>query len=78
MPLQKVKGPVILHICGDVGDSLKTLSECGFEAISIEEKVSLNATKEAIDDRARLIGNVSPSRTMLFGTPDAVKAEVKQ
>lgn len=75
---EKVKGPVILHICGDVGDSLKTLSECGFEAISIEEKVSMKAAKEAIGDRARLIGNVSPSGTMLFGTPDVVKAEAKE
>ena len=75
---EKVKGPVILHICGDVGDSLKTLSECGFEAISIEEKVSVKAAKEAIGDRARLIGNVSPSGTMLFGTPDVVKAEAKE
>lgn len=75
---EKVNGPVILHICGDVGDSLKTLSECGFEAISIEEKVSVKAAKEAIGDRARLIGNVSPSGTMLFGTPDVVKAEAKE
>lgn len=75
---KKIKGPVILHICGDVSDSLRSLSECGFEAISIEEKVSLKAAKEAIGYRARLIGNVSPSRTLLFGTPDAVKAEAKQ
>ncbi|AKB37788.1 Methylcobamide:CoM methyltransferase MtaA [Methanosarcina siciliae C2J] len=75
---KKVKGPIILHICGDAGDALGTLSECGFEAISIEEKVTLKAAKEAIDGRARLIGNVSPSRTLLFGTPDAVKAEAKQ
>ncbi|KKH45947.1 methylcobamide:CoM methyltransferase MtaA [Methanosarcina sp. 1.H.A.2.2] len=75
---KKVKGPVILHICGDVGDSLKTLSECGFEAISIEEKASIKAAKEAIGGRARLIGNVSPSRTLLFGTPADVKAEAKQ
>lgn len=75
---RKVNGPVILHICGDVSDSLGSLSKCGFEAISIEEKVSLKAAKEAIGDRARLIGNVSPSRTLLFGTPDAVKAEAKE
>ncbi|WP_048143186.1 methylcobamide:CoM methyltransferase MtaA [Methanosarcina horonobensis] len=74
---RKVNGPVILHICGDVGDSLKTLSECGFEAVSIEEKVSLKAAKEAISGRARLIGNVSPSRTLLFGTPEIVKEEAK-
>lgn len=75
---EKVNGPLILHICGDVGDSLETLSECGFEAISIEEKVSIKAAKEAIGDRARVIGNVSPSRTLLFGTSADVKAEAKQ
>lgn len=75
---KKVKGPKILHICGDIESSLKTLSECGFDAISIEEKVSIRAAKDAIGDRARLIGNVSPSKTLLFGTPDAVKAEAKK
>lgn len=75
---KKVKGPKILHICGDIGDSLKTLSECGFDAISIEEKVSIKAAKASIGDKARVIGNISPSQTLLFGTPASVKAEAKQ
>lgn len=75
---KKVKGPKILHICGDVADSLKSLSECSFDAISIEEKVSIKAAKESIGERARIIGNVSPSRTLLFGTPASVKTEAKQ
>ena len=75
---KKVKGPKVLHICGDVGDSLKTLSECGFDAISIEEKVSIKAAKASIGEKTRIIGNVSPSRTLLFGTPDTVKAEAKK
>ncbi|MCQ1536925.1 MtaA/CmuA family methyltransferase [Methanosarcina sp. KYL-1] len=75
---KNLKGPKILHICGEVGGSLKTLSECGFDAISIEEKVSIKAAKASIGDRARLIGNISPSGTLLFGTPEHVKAEAKQ
>lgn len=75
---KKVKGPRILHICGDTGDALKTLSECGFDAISVEEKVSIKVAKASIGKRARIIGNVSPSRTLLFGTPASVKAEAKQ
>lgn len=75
---KKVKGPRILHICGDVSDSLKTLSESGFDAISIEEKVSIKVAKASIGERARIIGNVSPSRTLLFGTPASVKAEAKK
>lgn len=75
---KKVKGPRILHICGDTGYTLKTLSECGFDAISIEERVSIKAAKESIGDRAKVIGNVSPSRNLLFGTPADVIAEAKQ
>jgi [methyl-Co(III) methanol-specific corrinoid protein]:coenzyme M methyltransferase len=75
---KKLNGPKILHICGDVGGSLKTLSECGFDAISIEEKVSIKAAKAAIGDRARVIGNIAPSSTLLFGTPEHVKAEAKK
>ncbi|HII01915.1 TPA: MtaA/CmuA family methyltransferase [Methanosarcinaceae archaeon] len=75
---KETRGPVILHICGDVERSLHSLSECGFDAISIEEKVSIKAAKAAIEDRARLIGNIAPSSTPLFGTPDDVKAEAKQ
>ncbi|WP_440954759.1 methylcobamide:CoM methyltransferase MtaA [Methanosarcina sp. Mfa9] len=75
---KETRGPVILHICGDVERSLHSLSECGFDAISIEEKVSIRAAKAAIEDRARVIGNIAPSSTLLFGTPEAVKAEAKQ
>lgn len=75
---KNVEGPKILHICGDTLHSLKTLSECGFDAISIEEKVSIKAAKESVGDRAGIIGNISPSRTLLFGTPASVKAEAKQ
>lgn len=76
---KKVKGPKILHICGGVADSLKTFSGCGFDAISIEEKMSIKAkaAKESIEERAKVIGNVSPSRTLLFGTPVSAKTEAK-
>ena len=75
---KETRGPVILHICGDVERSLNSLSECGFDAISIEEKVSIKAAKAAVGDRARVIGNIAPSSTLLFGTPEQVKAEAKQ
>jgi len=75
--LQEVKGPRILHICGDTGDFLKTHSKCGFDAISIEEKVDIKAAKASIGERTGY-WKLSPSRTLLFGTPASVKAEAKQ
>jgi [methyl-Co(III) methanol-specific corrinoid protein]:coenzyme M methyltransferase len=40
--------------------------------------VSVKVAKASIGKRARVIGNSSPSRTLLFGTPASVKAEAKQ
>ncbi|MDD3043534.1 MAG: uroporphyrinogen decarboxylase family protein, partial [Methanosarcinaceae archaeon] len=75
---REVTGPVILHSCGNVERSLKSFSECGFAGISVEERVSIKTAKAAIEDRAVLIGNVSPSDTLLFGTPAEVIGEAKQ
>ncbi|MGB9938693.1 uroporphyrinogen decarboxylase family protein [Methanosarcina sp.] len=47
---KKVKGPRILHICGDTGDFLKIRSEYSFDAISVEEKVSIKAAKASIKE----------------------------
>lgn len=66
-------------MCGNSTPFLKTLSECGFQGISIEEKVKdLKGAKEKIGGRAVIIGNVATSTTMLSGTPEEVKAEAKR
>lgn len=65
-------------MCGDATPFLKTLSECGFAGISVEEKVrDLKRAKEEIGKGAVLIGNVSTASTLLSGTPREVKAEAK-
>lgn len=75
---REVEGIKIIHMCGDATPFLKTLSECGFAGISVEEKVrDLKSANEKLGKRAILIGNVATASTLLSGTPEEVKAEAK-
>jgi [methyl-Co(III) methanol-specific corrinoid protein]:coenzyme M methyltransferase len=72
---REVKGLKILHMCGDATAVLDLLSGAGFEGISIEEKVSVSFAKEIVGNRVSLIGNVSPSDTLLTKGSDVVMIE---
>lgn len=74
---REVKGLKILHMCGDATAVLDPLADAGFEGISIEEKVQVSFAKEIVGDRVRLIGNVSPSDTLLMKGPEEVIIEAR-
>ncbi len=81
--LQKFSSSVdsvtVLHICGNVNPILNDMADCGFEGLSVEEKVgSPKKAKEVIGDRARFVGNISSPFTLLPGPVDRIKAEAKQ
>ena len=80
--LQKFSSSVdsvtILHICGNVNSILSYMADCGFEGLSVEEKIgSPKKAKEVIGDRARFVGNISSPFTLLPGPIDKIKAEAK-
>lgn len=74
-----VNSVTILHICGNVNPILSYMADCGFEGLSVEEKIgSAKAAKEIIEDRATLVGNISSPFTLLPGPVDKIKEETKQ
>lgn len=74
---RNVKGIKVIHMCGNANPILHSLAACGFDGISVEERVKdLNYAKSMIGNRAKLIGNISTAGTLLFGSPDNVKSEV--
>jgi len=75
---QKMKRDTILHMCGDSTDILEPMAESGFAGISIEEKTDMAYASQEIGDKICLIGNISPSNTLLLQTPADVKREAKQ
>ena len=70
------KGIKLIHICGNSTPILKSISECGFQGISIEEKVTdLRAAKKLVGSKTKLIGNLASSGVMLNGTCEEIKKE---
>ena len=69
--------PTILHICGDTTNRLDYIAQAGFDAFHFDSKVNTRVAQEIVAGRITLIGNVNNPETLLNGTPEQVKAEVK-
>jgi [methyl-Co(III) methanol-specific corrinoid protein]:coenzyme M methyltransferase len=74
----RLQGLSVLHICGDATEILDQMAVSGFNGISIEEKVNARYARHIIGDRACLIGNVSPTMTLLSKSPSEIRKEAKQ
>lgn len=70
--------PKVLHICGSTQPIIKDMATCGFDGISVEEAVNIPQAKQDIgDDHCVILGNISTSKTLLSGSVDDVKTDVK-
>lgn len=69
---------VTLHICGKTHAIWEQMCETGADCLSIDNAADLAEAKAMVGDRVRLMGNVSPSEIMLQGTPDQVRAAVRE
>lgn len=75
---QKVKGPIVLHICANTDLIIPMMCECGVAGISIEEKADLKKAVEIANEKdTKVFGNVATATTLFMGTTDACYAEAK-
>jgi uroporphyrinogen decarboxylase len=73
--------PVLLHSCGHVTDYLPDLAQTTIAAIHPLQRTAgmdLGWVKQRYGKRFCIIGNIDSSRTLPFGTPDDVAAEVRE
>lgn len=75
--IAKKGGVGVLHICGSAMRIIKDMSETGFSALSVEEKVDLVKARELVGSKP-LVGNISAPRTLLLGTPAQVRDEARK
>lgn len=73
----RTEGLTVLHVCGNATRHLEMMVESGADAISVEEKTSLEAAVKAASGRAAVIGNVDPVKTLLMGEPTDVEREAE-
>ncbi len=75
--LKKNGVPVFMHICGNTSDRLDSFVSTGVDGISLDQKVDFAKAREAVADGVCLIGNVSPTSTLLMGKPEDVAREAE-
>jgi uroporphyrinogen decarboxylase len=76
----KANSDCIYHVCGNSMHLIEKIAESGVDGLSLDSKyagVDLTAIAEEVPDNIVLIGNMSPTRTIVYGRPEEVKKEVK-
>jgi [methyl-Co(III) methanol-specific corrinoid protein]:coenzyme M methyltransferase len=80
-PLKKVidglSAPRILHMCGNTNPIVGMMYECGADAISVEQKNDVAATRAQLGDDAVILGDIDAYNTLVKGTPADVRKAVK-
>jgi uroporphyrinogen decarboxylase len=73
--------PPLLHSCGHITDYLDDLAQTKIAAVHPMQRTAgmdLRTMKEKYGQRWCLIGNIDSSRTLPYGTPEQVAAEVRE
>jgi len=73
--------PVLMHSCGHIQNYLSDLAQTRVTAIHPLQRTAgmdLQAVKAQYGERFCIIGNIDSSRTLPYGTPEEVAAEVRQ
>jgi len=70
----------ILHVCGKVSrQQLERMVEIDVDALSIDEEVPIPLAKSLVGTRGMVIvGNVSPTKTLLMGSPPSIEMETRR
>ena len=77
--ISKVKGPVVLHICGNTDSIIELICETGAVGMSIEEKANMKRATEIAHSKGKVVfGNVATATTLFNGTPEACYQESKE
>ena len=67
--IRKAGGYSILHICGQTVENMSFMVRSGANGISVDQQMDIGWVKERVNGKAAVIGNVSPTSTLLFDKP---------
>lgn len=75
---ERIRCPLILHICGDTSDRLKYIKETGLECFHYDSKVPAAEARRCAGDTLALMGGTSNMRIVRSGTPELIAEEVAE
>jgi len=67
----------LIYIGGNVEPIISDIAELGYDGIAVEDSVNISKIKPLVGN-AKILGNLSPIKNLLFGSPEDVKAEAKK
>lgn len=67
-----------LHICGNSTKIWDLMAETGASALSLDDVIDLEAAKQTVGHKVKLIGNIRPTATMYLGTPQDVDINARE
>lgn len=77
--VSRIKGPVVIHICGNTDPIIEMMCNTGVVGISIEEKADMKKAVEIAHKKGvKVFGNVATATTLFRGTPEEAYKEAIQ
>jgi [methyl-Co(III) methanol-specific corrinoid protein]:coenzyme M methyltransferase len=75
---ERIRCPLILHICGDTSDRISYIRETGLPCFHFDSKVPATTARELAGERLSLMGGTSNLRVIRAGSPEAVAQDVQE
>ncbi len=76
--IRSLGGRSVLHICGDITLDLDMMVLTGVNGISVDQTMDISVVRDRLDKGCAVIGNISPTSTLLNGSPEMVGIEVEE
>ena len=73
---ERLKVPLILHICGNTLDRLDYIAQTGMACFHFDSKNAPQESMDIVKDRISLVGNINNPETLFSKGPEAVNTEV--
>ena len=70
--------PYSIHICGDASSIVADMGRTGAQILEIDWKTDMGLARRVVPGNVVLMGNIDPSDPMCIGTPEKVKAQIKE
>jgi len=75
--ISKIRGPTVMHICGDITPRLDSLKRVGFDCFNFDWAIPPRAMREKSEGRFSLMGNINTTDLHL-GTPAEIERQVAE
>jgi len=76
--IREAGGRVRMHICGNITHLLPGLADLPLDVLDVDHMVILQTVRKTVGDRVALGCNIDPVSSVLHGTPQSIRAFVRQ